>query len=109
MLNITATGLFDVLLDKVSPLASAAAAVVGCAEYVSSLHRQLNLWRPNSPEFWNNFANVADCSNAFKSWSKAIGAGGEKAVIDDAVRDTDGFFDDWLPKLISLLGEELFH
>lgn len=108
LVNIAATGLFDVVQDSVNPLASKAAAIVACAEYVSSLHRQLNLWRPNSPEFWNNFAIVADCSNAFKGWSEAIGGGGKTTIIEDAARDTDGFFDDVLPKLISLLGEDVF-
>jgi hypothetical protein len=109
LLNIAATGLFDVVKDSVNPVASKAAAIVACAEYANSLHRQLNQWRPDSPEFWNNFANVADCSNAFKGWSEAIGGDGERTIIEDAASDTDGFFDDVLPKLISLLAEDLFH
>ena len=108
-LNVTAAGLVDAIKDRIVPGLSEAESVVACAEYVHSLPRQINQWLPDSPEFWNSFAKVAACSSAFHSWSEAIGGGGEKVILDDAETATDGFWDDLLPKLVSFIGDVVFH
>lgn len=91
--NVTAMGLVDVVQDKVNPVESEAQAIVTCANYVRSLPEQINQSQPSSPEFWNNFASD----------------GGEATVIDDAAEETGGFFDNVLPKLISLVSDTIFH
>jgi hypothetical protein len=106
--NVTAMGLVDVVQDKVNPVGSEARAIVTCAAYVQHLPEQINQSQPSSPDFWNNFANTAQCYNAFNTASVAIG-GGEAAVIDDAAEETKGFFDDVLPELVSLVTETVFH
>jgi len=106
--NVAASGLVSAIQDHVLPLWSEAESIIACADYVHSLPRPINQWKPNSPEFWNSFANVASCYDAFHGWSEALGGVGEKAIIDDAEHDTAPFFDNLL-KFIDLVGEDIFH
>lgn len=105
--NVTAMGLVSLIQDKVNPVGSEASAIVNCAEYVHSLPEQINQSQPSSPSFWNNFVNTAQCYDAFRTASAAIGVG-ETAVIDDAAAETSGFFDEILPKLVGLVSETIF-
>jgi hypothetical protein len=106
---VTGAGLVDAIKDYVEPEVSEAESIAACAEYVHSLPRQINQWLPGTLEFWNSFAKVAACSSAFRGWSEAIGGGGEKAVLKGAEAATDSFWDDVLPDLVDLIGEEIFH
>ena len=105
--NVSALGLVDVVEDKVNPTQSEAQAIVTCANYVRGLPEQINQSQPSSPQFWNNFADTAECSNAFSSASDALGTA-ESTILDDAEDATSDFFDDILPKLISLAADTIF-
>jgi hypothetical protein len=106
--NVTAMGLVDVVADKVNPAQSEAEAIVTCADYVRSLPQQINQSQPSSPEFWNNFSSAAECHSAFSSASDALDSG-ESTILEDAADATGDFFDDILPKLVSLVSEMIFH
>jgi hypothetical protein len=112
--NVTATGLADVIGERINPAQANVQAIITCANYVRSLP-EINQSQPSSPEFWNAFADTTDCSQAFSTVSDALGLSGESAAADDskvasAAEDiTEGFFDDTLPKLATLVGEALFH
>jgi hypothetical protein len=105
--NVSAEGLVGVVQGRVDPVGSEAQAIVTCAKYVNSLPQQINQSQPSSPAFWNNFSSTADCSHAFSSAAAALNTG-ESAVLDDAASVTSDFFDDILPKLVSLAADSIF-
>ena len=113
--NVTAMGLVNVIGDRMNPGEAEAHAIVTCASYVDSLPDQINQTQPNSAEFWNNFASTAECSQAFQTASDALDLSGETAatqdseIAEDAENITSHFFDDVLPKLISLAADAVFH
>jgi len=113
--NVTAMGLVNVIGDRINPGEAEAHAIVTCASYVDSLPDQINQTQPSSAEFWNNFASTAECSQAFQTASDALKLSGETVatqdseIADDAESITSDFFDDVLPKLISLAADAVFH
>lgn len=113
--NVTAMGLVNMIGDRMNPGEAEAHAIVTCASYVDSLPDQINQTQPNSAEFWNNFASTAECSQAFQTASDALDLSGETAatqdseIAEDAENITSDFFDDVLPKLISLAADAVFH
>jgi hypothetical protein len=109
--SAAAEGLVDAIKNYLAPTLSDAESAVACAESVARLP-QINQWLPNSPEFWNSFDEVAvkaaACSDAFRSWSEAIGVG-DRTIIADAEHESTGFWDDLLPRLVSLVSDDLAH
>jgi hypothetical protein len=105
--NVSALGLANVLAGKVNPVGSEAQAIVSCSDYVRGLPQQINQRRPSSPQSWNSFANTAECYNAFRGAASVLDVG-EATVLDDVAAATTDFFEEVLPRIVSLFGEALF-